>query len=131
MRTTMFLILSLFLLPIRAKSQEIQEQQPDFISSRRTAALFVESSEDVDHIRYGRHPRSGIPTTHYIDFGYIGDQTYKYYLSCDRYTIYALPQDLPGTIYAIDICDYKPQGGWASESFIAQLRVDGGCSSCQ
>jgi hypothetical protein len=50
---------------------------------------------------------SGIPTSHYIDCGFIGNQTDKYYLVCDRYSIYLLPLNLPGIIYAIGISDYK------------------------
>lgn len=131
MRNITILFLLFFLELEHVSGQEINHmQQPDFILSRRTAALLVENQGEVQHIRYGRHPRSGTPTTYYIDFGCIGDRDYKYYLSCDRVTVYALPQDLPGMMYSIDICDYESQGGWASEEFIAQLRAEGGCASC-
>ena len=76
MRNTTILFVSFFIALKHASGQETQYlQQPDFILSLRTAAILVEDQCEVQHIRYGRHPRWGTPTTDYIDFGCIGDGT--------------------------------------------------------
>ena len=118
-----FLIINLNLV-----AQSYQERKiPDFIEGRTTGFIWATSFDEVRHIVYSGNRMTGLSDYYYIDHGYIGGEEYKYYISRDGKLVMGIPLSFPNYYYAISICAYQRQNGWASEEYVRSEQERNDC----
>lgn len=94
---------------------------PAFVSSSTTTTFAVNSKDDVKHIIFARTVTPEEMYS-YIDSGLIGDKKYQYYINHERTLVVGVPSESPSVAYVISICNYKPQGGWATDHYIDYMK---------
>jgi len=120
---SIFLIVNLNLVAQSSQERKI----PDFVEGRTTGLIWATSFDDVRHIVYSGNRRTGQSDYYYIDQGYIGDEKYKYYISRDGELVMGIPLSFPNYYYAISICAYQNQNGWASKEYIKSQQERSDC----
>jgi len=95
---------------------------PKFVSSSTTTTFAVNSKDDVTHIV---HAGTVSPEDmySYIDNGLINGEKYMYYVNRQGTLVIGVPSNFKSVAYVISICDYEPQGGWASKDYINYMKI--------
>lgn len=95
---------------------------PKFLNSSTTTTFAVNSKEDVKHIIYAGTV-SPDEMYSYIDNGLIDNEKYLYYINRQGTLVIGVPSNFKSVAYVISICDYEPQGGWASDDYINYMKI--------